>query len=285
MSEVAGLTRIDSEIALTALLASVVAAYPISGLALYPLVKAAAIGLLALTLAKRIGLLSGLSNDDRPLRLLAYAMDLATTVSILYCCYAALRTSLAWVNISPQSAVFALAFSVGTPVLIIATTVISELVFGDLLGEGQRVFAASAGQHQGEAMGWYLRQISEFVAEKRTAEPTTHQSNLTDGRFTERTIEDLSEEELEQHATSVAVFLLSAGFALLGYALLPVVAIVGLGLPWLLAGLLLVAVVIVDAIVRLWYSTYGLLQIENRNGWATYAETVGSYIFAIFLVG
>lgn len=42
------------------------------------------------------------------------------------------------------------------------------MVFGDLLGGGERVFAASAGQHQDEVMGWYLRRISEFVAENRT---------------------------------------------------------------------------------------------------------------------
>jgi hypothetical protein len=278
------LTRIDSEIALTALLASLVTAYPTPDLWLYSFVKGAAIGLLAMTLGKRVGLISGLSSDDWPMRLLAYAMDFTTTVTILYCCYAALRTSLTWVNIGPQSAVFPLVFSVGTPVLVIMTVVVSELIFGDLLGEGERVFAASATQHQGEAMGWYLRQVSEFVGEKRTADPTTHQSKLTDWQFSERTIEDLSEEELEQHATSITIFYLSVGFVLLGYLLLPIVTVLVFGQSWFLAGLLLLAVVTVDAIVRLWYSTYGLLKIENRNGWVTYVETMGSYAVAVLLL-
>lgn len=278
------LSTIDSEIALTALLAAAVAGYPSSEMQLYPYVKLAAVGLLALTLAKRVGILNGRTGDDRSLRVLTYLMEPATYVSFLYLCHVTARR-IGRVLAGPTAETQLLLFGGVVVVATFGLFLASELVFGASLREGERIFTASAEQHRGEAFGVLLQRIAYFVRSFRTIDDSaTRQATLGELRFYDRSPEDYSEEELLAVARSLGVMFVSIGFALGGYFLLVVFGMVFFDLGWVSALWLLLAVAVVSAYFRIWYSNYGLVQVEEHSGIVTFLGTALTYLVAGLLV-
>lgn len=278
------LNRVDSEIALTALLAAAVTGYPSPEMRLYPYVKLTAVGLLALTLAKRVGILNGRTSDDRSLLVLTYLMEPATYVSFLYLCLVVAR----WVgqtsaDLTPETRLFL--FGGVAVVAAFGLFLASEIVFGASLREGERIFAASAEQHRGEAFGVLLRRIAGFVGASRVAtDRATNQSTLTESRFYDLSPEDYSEKELLAAARSLAVMLASIGLAVGSYLLLLVAGGVFFDVGWFLSSWLLLTVAVVSAYFRIWYSNYGLVSVEDHNGFVAFLGDAVTFLVTGLLV-
>lgn len=278
-----GVDAVDSEIALTALLAAGVTAYPSPSLWFYRPVKLAAVGLLALTLAKRVAVLNGLTVDDTPLRWFTHLMDPPTYVAYLYLVWTATGYALKVVA-EPTPEMHTLAFAVAVPIVTFGVFIASQLAFGGPLREGERIFAASAEQHQGEVLGAILRGISWFVADSRQPDTTpTRQTKLTELRFHDRDLSELTQDEQATLARSAGITATSLGIVLLVYAALIVGAVWFTGIVWWLAAVLLFAVLVVSAYFRIWYSNYGLVRIENRNGYLTAVGDIITYAFVLLL--
>jgi hypothetical protein len=273
MSEEASLNKVDSEIALTALLSAAVMGYPTPNLSLYPAVRVVAVGLLVLTLARRTGIVNGLTDDDAVIRATTYLMDPATYISFLYLSHVligwAANTTI--LDSEPSAAVF----GGGTAVLVFAVFCTSELLFGAALREGERVFSATARHHRGEVFGEVLSQVAAFVGSRRQTKPT-RQAKL--GRFYDRTIEDYSWDEQVQVTKSFLVMLFSLFIPVVGYGLLAAVGIHVFAVGWMTALLLLLSVLLTSAFFRLWYSNYGLVQVEDRNGYVTFLGEVATFL-------
>lgn len=274
-----GLNKVDSEIALTALLSAAVMGYPAPDLSVYPIVKLAAIGLLLLTLARRTGVMNGLADPDTVIHATTYLMDPATYISFLYLSYKLTQWMMSTVvsNSEPGAAIF----GAGTATLVFIIFLISELVFGSALREGERVFSATARQHRGEALGGVLSQISVFVASRRT-ENVTRQAKL--GRYYDRTIDDYSQDEQVRMVKSFLVMLLSILIAVIGYGLVAKLGVYVFNVRWVSILLLLLSVILVSAFFRIWYSNYGLIQIEDRNGYITFLGDVAAFLFVGHMV-
>lgn len=284
MSDGTTVRRVDSEIALTALLAAAVNAYPSPEMRLYPYVRLAAVGLLALTLAKRIGTLNGRSSDDRSLRVLTYLMDPVTYISYLYLCLVVAQSGWnAFAEATPEVRV--LVFGATTLAGTFGLFLASELAFGASLREGERIFAASAEQHRGEAFGVLLRRIADFVRASRVGDsPVMRQTTLLESRFYDRSPEEYSREELLAAGRSLAVLFVSVGTAVGGYLLLGVFGALYFDVGWLAALWLLLAIAVVSAYFRIWYSNYGLVPVEDRHGFVSFIGDALTYTVAGLLV-
>lgn len=273
MSEEASLNKVDSEIALTALLSAAVMGYPTPDLSLYPAVRVVAVGLLVLTLARRTGIVNGLTDDDVVIRATTYLMDPATYISFLYLSHVLIgwAADTTMLDSEPSAAVF----GGGTAVLIFVVFLTSELLFGAALREGERVFSVTARHHRGEVFGAVLSQVAAFVGSRRQTKPT-RQAKL--GRFYDRTIEDYSWDEQVRVAKSFLVMLLSLFIPVVGYGLLATVGIHVFAVGWVSVLLLLLSVLLTSAFFRLWYSNYGLVQVEDRNGYVTFLGEVATFL-------
>ena len=83
MREVRGLTEVDFEIALTALVASLVTTFPTGRISEYPIVKVFAVSLLVLTLVRRLAIINNISTDNLLLEFTTHLLDFFTYTSIL----------------------------------------------------------------------------------------------------------------------------------------------------------------------------------------------------------
>ena len=272
------LAKVDSEIAITALLAAAVSGFPLQE-EIYPLIKGIAIGLLGLALVKRISILNGLTFEDTPLRILTYIMDPASYIAFLYLCYVTTQRLIYAFSDGLFVELRVFIFSLVSVGGILTVFVGSQLILGASLKEGERIFEASSEKHQGEALGLVLRQISLYVAaSRRPNETITYQSRLTDGRFTDRDLEDLTLEEQTQIAKSILVMIAGLGIALLGYIGIAALGVYYFKISWFSAASLLVAVLIVSAFFRIWYSHYGLARVEERNGYMTFLGEFSAFV-------
>lgn len=267
------LNKVDSEIALTALLSAGVLGYPSPDMSMYPLVRVAAFGLLLLTMVRRTGIMNGLTGDDNVIKATTHLMDLGTNISFLYLSYTLTRWMTNEVLLSSEPS--ALLFGAGTAAVIFVIFLIFELLFGSALREGERVFSATARKHRGEALGAVLSQVATFVAIRRP-EKTTRQAKL--GRFYDRTVEDYSQEEQMKMVKSFVIMFLSIVTVFVAYGLVVKFGIYVFDVGWLPILLLLLSVMLVSAFFRLWYSNYGLIQVEDRNGFITYMINVATFL-------
>ena len=274
MNRDVNLNKVDSEIALTALLSAAVAGYPMSTLSVYPVVKLTALGLLVLTLARRTGIVNGLTGDATTIRATTYVMDPATFISFLYLSYLLVGWVSKMTNLGADSSV--VMFAIVTSTLVFAVFLCSELLFRAPLREGERVFSATSRQHRGEVFGAVLSQIAAFVGESRRLEDETRQVKLT--RFYDRTVEDYSWDEQVQLSKSFLVMLVSFAIPPLGYGLLAIAGTRIFDVGWVPAVVLLFPVILVSAFFRLWYSNYGVVQIEEKNGYVTFLGEVVTFL-------
>ena len=274
MNRGVNLNKVDSEIALTALLSAAVTGYPTPTLSVYPVVKLTALGLLVMTLARRTGIVNGLTRDATVIRATTYVMDPATYISFLYLSYLLVRWMSKTANLGADPSV--VMFAIVTSALVFVVFIVSELLFRAPLREGERVFSATSRQHRGEVFGAVLSQIAAFVDESRRMEDESRQVKLT--RFYDRTVEDYSWEKQVQLAKSLLVMLVGFAIPLLGYGLLSAVGTRIFDIGWVSAVTLLFSVILVSAFFRIWYSNYGLVQVEDKNGYVTFLGEVVTFL-------
>lgn len=278
------ITGIDSEIALTALFATLVASYPDTTFNLYPVFKAAAISLLLLTLMRRMLVMQDVSSQHALLRITTHIMDPVTYLSILYLIFRALRTVLA--TFGYQEIPPLLFVSVGTFSVFIGF-IGWELSMGSALQEAERVFGATADKHQGELIAEVFSSIAAYAHPDRVyGKQVTSQSKL--GTFTnqDREFEDLSPDQQHMAMRNFLVTLVALTLPIIGYISLVPISGYLFQSWWLSRSLLLLLVMLTSAAVRLWYSNYGLVNVEQRNGVVTFFGDAAVYlIFSSILFG
>lgn len=268
--------EVDSEIALTALLAAGVTAYPTSANGFYILIKFLAFSLLLLTLIRRMAIMHEMSPESELLQISTHAMDTATYISLLYLVYALIEWS---VSFNSAMEILPLVFSIITPLLVMGLFLGWEIVYLGPLKEGKRVFEATAEKHHGEFFGIVLSQVAGVIQnpqweENRDAKQVTLEHFRTD----KQNIEDYSVEELLAIGQNFLIFVVSMILPFVAYG----------GVVWLsgyLIGggvgirfLLLISTLVVSGLVRLWYSEYGFVKVEDRNGYYTFLGEATAYL-------
>lgn len=272
---------IDSEIALTALLAASVSAFPLPTMELYPVIKLVAIGLLFITLTRRMAVIQGISPKSRLLRVTTHILDPATYISILYLIYVLIRGLSNWVGIGEvDPAVFG---ALGGGVIFLGFLA-WELTYRAGLREGERSFDAVADRHKGEFLGAMLANLAKFVQSERVyGEQITTQKSLGSFRDNTRDIEDLTPGEriiLTKYLFKTAIAII---LPVISYILLMIFSGILFSGSWVARFLLLFAVIVTSGFTRLWYSRYGLLKIEERNGYITFTGTAITYLIVSWM--
>lgn len=272
------LDAIDTEIASTALLAAAVSGYPRPALTIYPVVKYIATSLLVITLARRVAIVNGAANSHRIVRASTHLLDVATNIAVLYISYVGLEALLRILR--PSVTLGVLGYSAGTIVGVYILYILLELTFASELAEGKRIFASSAEKHRGEALGVVLRQISGFVSQPRQS---TVQTTLS--RYYDHDPANLTTEEYVAAGRSFISLGLILATIIIGYSGLTAVGAWFWGSGWMTLPIV-TTVLLISALVRLWYSNYGLIPVEDRNGFVTFAgEVVAFFIIGSVLLG
>jgi len=269
----ARMDAIDTEIALTALLASAVASYPRPGLTLYPLFKLVAGSLLVITLVRRLAIMNGLTSDHRLIHGTTHLLDVATDISVLYLSYIGLEAlaGLIW----PSATLSVVEYSAGVIAGVYVLYGFLEVIFATELAEGERIFTSVANKHRGEVLGVALRQFTRFVSQSRQ---TTVQTTLS--QYYDRNQAEVTTKEYIAIGRSFIRFGLTLVVIIIGYSGLTAVGAWLWGSGWTTLPLV-VTVLLISGLVRLWYSNYGLIPVEERNGFVTFAGEVAVF----FLIG
>lgn len=97
----------------------------------------------------------------------------------------------------------------------------------------ERVFAATARQHQGEAIGSVFGRISDYVGWSRRAPSASRQVKLN--RYYSRSIEDYSMDDQMQMAENTLIVFTSFLLAILGYISVALVGTWVFDIGWLRA--------------------------------------------------
>jgi len=259
--------RVDSEIAFTALLSGIVSSYSVPANGFYPYVKFSAISLLFLTLARRMAIIQGIKTDSKILRITTYLMDLATYVSSLYILYIMAAGIASTTRITGSDT---LLFGITTPVFVFSIFLAWETTYRSALKEGERIFGVAGQRHQGEFLGVVSAEISNFVRKRRCLDKSsTKQVSLTHFNDTDESLDEIDIERQFHFAFSVIVLLFSIALLILIYAALIWLTGFLFGGWWVTRFLLLISTLSVSAFVRMWYSKYGIVQVEDRNGYVT----------------
>lgn len=276
------ISYVDSEIALTALLAAGVTAYPIPWVEVYRLVQLIAISLLFLTLIRRMAVVQGIPAENSLLKMTTFVLEPATYISILYLVLA-LSTRIAPTNGSDVvDPLFFAAYATGVIFLLFLGW---ELVFRVALREGERVFSAKADEHRRDILGILLSRLARYVKSERVYhEPITEQRKISDYLDNTRKVEDLDHDEKVALAMNILGTTVGISLAILAYPVLALLHTVLFSTSLITAILLLLSVAVTAGFVRLWYSRYGVIRAEERSGYVVFLETVITYGFISWML-
>lgn len=271
-----GFAAVDSEIALTALLVTGVTAYPIPTISFYPLVKLTAFSLLVLTLMRRMAIFHDLSEDHQLLRVSTYFMDPATYISLLYLIYVFVKFIT---SISGMTEFLPSLFAVLTLFILFGLFLAWELAFRGPLREGRRIFHVFARKHNGEFSGIVLRGMANYIDSRQLEDNDwTQQASLADFRKGKQDVADFTPEELMNIGQSFLVFVISVLLPLVAYFFLIWASGLFSNGWWVARILLLFSTLTVSAFIRLWYSNYGLVKVEGRDGYLTFFGEAVTYL-------
>lgn len=271
------ISSVDSEIALTALLAAGVSAYPSPSLSIYPIIKLIAIIPLLLTLFRRMTVVSGESIDTPAIRLTTYVLLPSTCISIFYLIIYGITNSRGW---DPHPAILAII----TIVVIVAVALSWELLFNSMIREGESVISEMSDKHRGQILGSHLSTLSRYVSPDRVYHNEVYvQKTLRDYREA-RPFEETSFEEQWIVVKAILITLIGYIIPPSSYVVLIYLAASFSGATLISTLLLFIATLIVFGVMRLWFSSYGLIQVANESGYFIFLGQIVTYVFLIEMV-
>lgn len=281
MDTVSGLNEVDFEIALTALLATTVASFPVGTITEYHIVKVLAVGLLVLTLIRRLALINQIEQDSRLLEVTTQLLDLFTYISVMYLFY---NFSVRFASIEQIPVAASTIFTLVAPSFAMGFLLVQEVVLKDALEGSVELFTAKSDARRGTVFGAFLSVLAVFVGNRRHRfHKDTRQTNLVE--FVDQDASKRTDEQVAQMRVSVLNFLLGA--VLLPLLFLSVLVATGswlLGISMVTALLLLFVLFTVAGLVDIWYSIYGVLGAGDRNGYLHAIVLTVTYFFVGHMV-
>lgn len=276
MDEQNGVEKVDFEIAFTAFLSSSVLTFQVPDVAIYPYLRIAALSLLFLTLVRRAAIAEENKNTGKFLNSSEYLLNFFTNISILYLFY-----SIS-VGISGYNPVL----STNTAFIFIILTIFGgftlllfyEIILSTAIKEGINIFAKARQNHQGTMLGIFFINIESFVKKGRADiyETETVQTKL--GRYNE-VGQDVSPEQAVTAFKAFTKFFVGAFVLPLGLMALLVLSGTRLfRISWVTSVGVLLSIVIVNGLVDLLYSNYGLVEIGDRNGYIQFGQYILTYL-------
>lgn len=279
MDEQNGVEKVDFEIAFTAFLSSSVLTFQVPDVNIYPYLRVAALSLLFLTLVRRAAIAEENRNTGRFLSSSEYLLNFFTNISILYLFYAVSVNIPGHNSIIPNNiaSIFIILTVFGGFTLLL----FYEIILSTALKEGIKIFAKARQNHGGTMLGIFFTNIESFVEKRRADiyETETVQTKL--GRYNE-VDQDVSPEQAATALKTFTKFFFGAFVIPLGLMALLVLSgsrIFGISLVTSVG--ILLSIVIVNGLVDLLYSNYGLVEIGDRNGYIQF----GQYILAYLIMG
>ena len=259
--------KVDSEIALTAFLAATITGYEMSSNGYYPVFKVIAIGLLVLTLLRRMAIMQRLHAKSNPLKVTTYVLDFATYAAILYC----IQIPLRWINSAFELPIsLPLFFGIVAPVLLFSSFLGWEIAYASALDEGSRIFGSAAQKHRGTVLGAVFRSFADSLSEDNQSKLSEYQQ--------ETKPEDLPLEDLVRIGLD---FLLTTAIGIT-VLITYIIAVWSSGFlfneGWPSRLLLFIATLVTGAIVRMWYSQYGIVKAEDRHGVLVFFGEIGAFL-------
>lgn len=253
---------VDFEISFSALLATIAVYISSSSIAYEPMVEVSAIGLLLLTLIRRIGYMNGLSIRHPIFPLTTYVMS---SISYIVCVY--ILYCIAEVAIVPIGSVNTLhsflIISITLPILVLT---LQEVTIGGFMGETQRIFETASSENEGTFGEFIWGQFAKVSREGRVDQPEyTVQKKLSEFSKSKSFSEATPEQRRAVYSHLVGgiiglilPFVVYGGISLLlGYILQ-----VSLFLSFSIA----ISVLMITGPIDIWLSGYGLVPI-NQTAW------------------
>ncbi|AHG00741.1 hypothetical protein HALLA_05870 [Halostagnicola larsenii XH-48] len=270
MERASVLTKVDFEIALTALVATTVAAFPTGEVPEYSVIRVFAVGLLALTLIRRLAVMNALKKDGYVLEITTQLLDLFTYISVLYLLFnISLRIAESPLGfLSPQTL-----FLIITPVCALGLLLVQQVALNDALRGSEKLFATKSEEHHGEFLGLVLMEVAVFVGKRRQLlHNESRQSRLVE-YYPDFIMKD------DDSPLQKGIFYAISGTVLLSFILLLGAGSIILDIPLFGAVALLISTMLVIGLVDLWYSLYGVIGAGDRNGNLHFVITATTYLF------
>lgn len=284
------LTKVDSELAITALLATTVLAFETHFAGLYPFVQVIGLSLLATTLLRRICIVEGLKQTSWLMRSTNYLIRPATTITFLYIIYLIQNSLIEFV----PSMDGVIGYSALAVLITLMLALGWQFGIGTFLSHGGIVVQEVGQENRGtllgvvfQRFGRYLRSIgdSDFNQQvQKSPQPERGKKSK------EELIEDGDFDELWRRAKRgwliLFKFIAVVIAAFLIYVLMVwiVQSLVG-GSYWNHVVILL-AIIFVTGYFQNWYSRYGLVQFDETPMIISILSRSGVYLFiAVVIIG
>ena len=277
------LTKADSELALTALLATSVLAFENDLFGLYPVVQLVGLSLLATTLVRRICIIEGLGIESILMRLTDYVIRPATTVTFLYIVYLiqiTLTVSIPLSNGPLEYSVLAVSFT-----LILAFG--WQFGIGTFFSHGGSEIKQAGEDTRGSLLGVYFLRFGNSL-QRLGSENSEHfvQKSLYSyqkQKRVEELVEDENYDEIWKRAKKgwsiVLNTILAIAAVILIYVLMIWVVQYLVGGAYLKHAVLLAAITLVSGYFQNWYSRYGLVRYDKTPMTVSVISRTSVYLF------
>jgi hypothetical protein len=267
------------EIAFTASIATIVTAYPSPELPIYTTIKTLSIGLLILSLIRKIVVIE---ENRKTAVYLTHMIDPLTYISLFYLHYVLIKlTNRLLTDSLPLEIVYAMSL----PLFVVLVYLAWELLIGSAIGEAVRSLEATSERHRQDIMGAFFGHVANQLQQTTNNSAQTKQSQLSDYLD--------SPSDIEDYPTEVII---GVGFATLRLGLIILLLFTSYTSLFFISGvlsdvsasyraILLVSTILCSGLVRLWDSSYGGVNLEDRNGFAVFGGTAVSFFVLLRLVG
>lgn len=263
--------NVDFEIAFAALLATLSVYLSVEMFDYEWIVEGAAIGLLILTLIRRVGIMNKLANTHPVFSITTHIMSGISYVVAFYLLF--------WVaelvgGLIPISVYWI--FILFTPFIVLSLVILQEIAVGGFMREAEDAFRSVSVRHGGSHSGDVFEYFSDTARQSRTdSNSSLKQTRLTDFRSSkpleEATPEELRVELVDRVITTIGLLLPFFIYGSLGMALAF----------WtdssiVISILFIVCYLAITGLIDVWFSGYGLVPL---------GETDGKYKAAVIIIG
>jgi len=271
---------VDFEISFFALLATVAIYISSSSIAHEQIVEVSAIGLLFLTLVRRISYMNGLSTRHPIFPLTTYVMSSISYFVSIYILYCATELLTSLITSVDTFNLF-LIISITSPILIL---LLQEATIGGFMSETQRIFETISLESEIEFIKFVGKQLARVSEKGRTGQSDyTMQKEISDFSKSRSLSEVTPEQRRVVYGQVIGSTLgFTAGFLLYGAVALLLGYIFQVSI--FLSVILTLAVLMVTGPIDIWLSRYGIVPMNNTSEWYKgLAAIVGIVISFIIL--
>jgi hypothetical protein len=261
-------TKVDFEIAFTALIATSVITFPSREIPEYSFIKYLALGLLLLTLIRRLAIVNGVNSSSGYMEATTHLLALFTYLTLLYLLY---KASNHFVKVIELPASANLVFFILTPIVSVSILLLEFYILNSGFDTIERTVSKMGSRFSGRVrIGYY--KFAVWL-----------------GKIQNRKEDQLRQSKMIEYSTdykkSVGVnpmyyllFLFALGLILLPLGVLVWSSQLLFGFTMLFSISLLFSVLSIVGLVDLWYLRYGLSDATEQYGPYSLTMTILTYI-------